>query len=133
VLAGAPNQVVRASASPRSVRSPTQATWPSGRISTALHHADRHRRPQRGEFSPLSEQAFGSGHRLSIPAGKEREQCVLRMKALEEWGSAWRRVSSRTREPYIVTMARGKTGDLGPLREFGVAMARGDHRTKSSA
>jgi len=70
------------------------------------------------EFSPLSEQAFGPGYRVSLPTGKARERCVLRMKALEEWGSAWRRVSSRTREPYIVTMARGKTGDLGPLREI---------------
>jgi hypothetical protein len=32
---GAPNQVVSASASPRCVRSPTQATYPSGRINAA--------------------------------------------------------------------------------------------------
>jgi YD repeat-containing protein len=70
------------------------------------------------EFSPLSEQAFGPGYRVSLPSSKERELSVLRIKALEEWGSAWRRISSRTREPYIVTMARGKTGELGPLREI---------------
>jgi hypothetical protein len=34
--AGGPNQVVSASASPRWVRSPTQATYPSGRINTAV-------------------------------------------------------------------------------------------------
>lgn len=33
---GGPNQVVRASASPSWVRSPTQATYPSGRINTAV-------------------------------------------------------------------------------------------------
>ena len=34
--AGGPNQVVSASASPGWVRSPTQATYPSGRINTAV-------------------------------------------------------------------------------------------------
>ena len=34
--AGGPNQVVSASASPSWVRSPTQATYPSGRINTAV-------------------------------------------------------------------------------------------------
>ena len=34
-LAGGPNQVVIASARPRIVPSPTQATYPSGRINTA--------------------------------------------------------------------------------------------------
>src|SRR6201987_803487 len=34
--AGAPNQVLSASASPGWVRSPTQATYPSGRINTAV-------------------------------------------------------------------------------------------------
>jgi hypothetical protein len=33
---GGPNQVVSASASPSWVRSPTQATYPSGRINTAI-------------------------------------------------------------------------------------------------
>jgi hypothetical protein len=36
VAVGGPNQVVRASGSPKSLRSPTQATYPSGRINTAL-------------------------------------------------------------------------------------------------
>src|SRR5215831_21393355 len=35
-VAGDPNQVVSASASPSWVESPTQATYPSGRINTAL-------------------------------------------------------------------------------------------------
>src|SRR5919108_5690432 len=34
--AGGPNQVVNASGSPSSARSPTQATYPSGRINTAV-------------------------------------------------------------------------------------------------
>jgi hypothetical protein len=32
-------------------------------------------------------------------------------------GNAWQRVRSRSREPYMVTMATGKSDDLGPLRE----------------
>jgi hypothetical protein len=36
VAAGGPNQVVSASASPTLVRSPTQATYPSGRTKTAM-------------------------------------------------------------------------------------------------
>jgi hypothetical protein len=77
-----------------------------------------------GEFSDdyamLSEQAFGpNSYRKALPKVKgERETCVLRMRALEDWGQAWSRVSSRCHEPYIVTMARGKSGDLGPLREI---------------
>ena len=31
--------------------------------------------------------------------------------------NTWRRVRSRSREPYMVTMATGKADDLGPLRE----------------
>jgi hypothetical protein len=42
---------------------------------------------------------------------------VLRQRALERWTSAWRVVSGGASEPHMVTMARGKAGDLGPLRD----------------
>src|SRR5512146_3352343 len=38
---GGPNQVVSALGSPRSMPSPTQATYPSGRINTAVGSGDR--------------------------------------------------------------------------------------------
>lgn len=51
----------------------------------------------------------------SIPTKGARAQMALRTRAIERWGSAWRIISSFSSEPYMVTMARGKTGDLGPL------------------
>ncbi len=53
----------------------------------------------------------------TIPPNGSRQATVFRTRALERWGSAWRMVSSRASEPHMVTMARGKAGDLGPLRD----------------
>lgn len=39
-------------------------------------------------------------------------------RALEEWGQAWSQICGRTAEPYVVTMARGKSGELGPLLDI---------------
>lgn len=47
--------------------------------------------------------------------GDERDRAVFRMRVLNNWNEAWRFLSSRTSEPHMVTMARGKAGDLGPL------------------
>ena len=52
-----------------------------------------------------------------IPPKQSREGMVLRQRALERWGGAWRVVSGGATEPHMVTMARGKAGDLGPLRK----------------
>lgn len=54
-------------------------------------------------------------HTLRLPKSSERDDVVFRIRALEQWNGAWSLVSSRTTEPHIVTMARGKAGDLGPL------------------
>jgi hypothetical protein len=68
----------------------------------------------------LNEQAFGpNNYKPTLPSSKtERNACVIRTRALEDWGQAWSRISSRTEEPYVVTMARGKSGELGPLLDI---------------
>lgn len=52
----------------------------------------------------------------SLPGKRERQDLPLRIRALENWSSGWRVLRSRASEPQMVTMARGKAGDLGPLR-----------------
>jgi hypothetical protein len=37
---------------------------------------------------------------------------ILRTRALEHWNDCWRKIKSRTREPFIVTMSQGKASDL---------------------
>lgn len=44
-------------------------------------------------------------------------ELLLRTRCLESWSSAWNVLRSRTIDPHIVTMVRGKAGDLGPLRD----------------
>jgi hypothetical protein len=51
-----------------------------------------------------------------LPGKRERQDIPLRIRALENWSSGWRILRSRASEPHMVTMARGKAGDLGPLR-----------------
>jgi hypothetical protein len=68
-------------------------------------------------YATLSERLFASrSYQPSIPAKTHRANMALRTRAIERWGSAWRTISSFSSEPYMVTMARGKTGDLGSLR-----------------
>jgi hypothetical protein len=68
------------------------------------------------DFAMLNEQIYGPGHYTpALPSKKDRMGCVIRNRALENWGQAWSRISSRADEPYLVTMARGKEGDVGPL------------------
>jgi hypothetical protein len=51
-----------------------------------------------------------------LPATRdERRTAAFRVRVLNNWSEAWRFLSSRTTEPHMVTMARGKAGDLGPL------------------
>ena len=52
---------------------------------------------------------------VPLPGPGDRKNAVYRVRALENWKQAWSFVSSRTSEPHMVTMARGKAGDLGPL------------------
>lgn len=67
-------------------------------------------------YATFSERMFATrSYQPSIPPKSDRAQMALRTRAIERWGSAWRIISSFSSEPYMVTMARGKTGDLGPL------------------
>ncbi len=50
------------------------------------------------------------------PVGDARDASALRGRVLDDrWSKAWSFLSSRTTEPHMVTMARGKASDLGPL------------------
>jgi hypothetical protein len=42
---------------------------------------------------------------------------LIRTRCLEDWPTAWRRLRSRIADPHMVTMVRGKSGDLGPLQD----------------
>lgn len=71
------------------------------------------------DFAMLNEQVYGPRqYTPALPSQADRAGCVIRNRALENWGQAWSRISSRAVEPYIVTMARGKEGDIGPLLEL---------------
>lgn len=76
------------------------------------------RRPGNTEnYALLNERLFGARpYRPAIPAKSQRRGLAIRTRALEAWSSAWRVTSGGAREPLMVTMARGKVGDLGPLR-----------------
>ncbi len=65
-------------------------------------------------FASLRERLFHPGrpYRLAVP---KRPSDIIRIRALESWTQAWRLIKSSTSEPHIVTMVRGKAGDLGPL------------------
>lgn len=51
-----------------------------------------------------------------IPGRDARKNLLVRVRMLENWSKAWSWLTSRTSSPHMVTMARGKAGDLGPLR-----------------
>lgn len=66
-----------------------------------------------GDYASLGEQVFSSRVRhVRVPAAAKT---IVRVRAMENWSDAWRKIKSRTEEPFMVTMARGKSGDLGPL------------------
>jgi hypothetical protein len=84
--------------------------WCLGRHMTRLGSTD--------EYALLSERLFPARpYRQTLPSKSRRAGSVIRVRALESWREAWRLVRSRASEPLIVTMARGKSGDLGPLRQ----------------
>jgi hypothetical protein len=75
----------------------------------------RSRRYTDSNFATLTEQLFAtSPRRLRVPQARDT---VIRIRALEDWPRAWSTVSSRALDLHMVTMARGKGGDLGPLQE----------------
>lgn len=68
------------------------------------------------DYAMLNERiTIGRPYTPKLPPKSERKQLVVRSRALENWKGAWSFVSSRAYEPHMVTMARGKAGDLGPL------------------
>jgi hypothetical protein len=70
-------------------------------------------------YAVLSERLFSpTTYRMSLPPKAEREGAVFRIRALENWGGAWRQITSRANDLHMVTMARGKAGDLGPLQSI---------------
>jgi hypothetical protein len=69
-------------------------------------------------YAMLNERLFATRrYRPSLPPKRNRQNTVVRSRALERWGAAWPVIRNRAFEPHMVTMARGKSGDLGPLRK----------------
>lgn len=78
---------------------------------------DMTRNSSQTRYATLNERLFAERpYQPSLPTKAERARVAVRCRALEHWSGAWRMISSSATEPYMVTMARGKTGDLGPLR-----------------
>lgn len=44
------------------------------------------------------------------------DETILRTRALENWTDCWRKIKSRTQEPFIVTMSQGKASELERIR-----------------
>lgn len=65
------------------------------------------------DFAALRELQFGSPYTLALPTEPEE---LVRVRDVP-LGAAWQQIKARFREPYIVTMATGKSDDLGPLLE----------------
>lgn len=69
------------------------------------------------DYAMLNER-LTQGRLYTVPLptdAAERQSSVFRIRVLNNWNEAWRFLSSRTNEPHMVTMARGKSGDIGPL------------------
>ena len=65
------------------------------------------------DFATLKELQFAPRARRSALPEEPLE--IVRVRA--DLSSAWQKIRSRTREPWMVTMVTGKADDLGPLRE----------------
>lgn len=66
------------------------------------------------DYSMTTERLFGP-NAYTIPIPAKSDETMLRIRALEAWNDAWRRITSRADDLHMVTMARGKSGDIGPL------------------
>jgi hypothetical protein len=83
---------------------------------TQVREAQRHHYSVEN-FATLKELQFAPNvRRFAIPSRVREADEIIRVRA-HPIGSAWQRVRSRTKEPHMVTMATGKSDDLGPLRE----------------
>jgi len=76
----------------------------------------RSRRYSDAAYASLHERLFApSRYRIKVPRAQDE---LVRIRALEGWRNGWSRISSRALDLHMVTMARGKAGDLGPLQEI---------------
>jgi hypothetical protein len=68
------------------------------------------------DYCVLGEQLFGPRpYRMALPSAAQLRDQLIRIRALEHWSDGWRKITSRADDLHMVTMARGKAGDLGPL------------------
>jgi hypothetical protein len=65
------------------------------------------------EFAALRELQFASPYRMALPTDQDS---IVRIREAP-LNQAWQKIKSRSAEPYLVTMATGKSDDLGPLRD----------------
>lgn len=74
------------------------------------------RRRGAGDYSAISERLFPTRkYRQRLPQAKS---ALVRVKAVEAPNEAWRLIRSRAADLFMVTMARGKSGDLGALKDI---------------
>jgi len=66
------------------------------------------------DYAALREQQYG-GTQYTIPITTESEPDQL-VRIRSSWSALWQTVSSRAREPWLVTMVTGKQDELGPLQ-----------------
>jgi len=78
--------------------------------------SDRANYPNR-DYCLLGEQLFGvRPYTMTLPSVAQLRTQLVRIRALESWSDGWRKIISRANDLHMVTMARSKAGDLGPLR-----------------
>jgi hypothetical protein len=75
----------------------------------------RSRRYTDTAYASLRERLAPSPYHMKL---SRAQNTLVRIRALENWRNAWSRISSRALDLHMVTMARGKAGDLSPLQEI---------------
>jgi hypothetical protein len=69
-------------------------------------------------YAMRNERLFGPRpYTPSLPPRAQRVDIPIRIRVLEQWNRALQMINGRASELYMVTMARGKAGDLGPLKQ----------------
>lgn len=71
------------------------------------------------DYAMLNERLFGDRqYRPSLPPKAKRDDVPVRIRAIESWPRGRSLLNSRASEPHMATMAYGKAGELGPLKEL---------------
>lgn len=71
------------------------------------------------DYAMLNERLFGvRPYRFSLPSKAKRKDVTIRIRAIEHWTSALSMIRTRASVPHMATMAHGKSGELGPLRQL---------------